>query len=155
MSIPPAQQFNHVAMTVPASALCEQGCDEIMHFYSEVFGWTEMPGMTRRGEVLVLRAHSNEQFVFVVAGDAPMTCGAMDHFGLSVRTPEELDAILERAEKFRAGDDRVRIIERKTEDFKVLKLHSFYVGFLLPMLVEVQCYEWAEGLGPDSLPESR
>jgi hypothetical protein len=34
----------------------------------------------------------------------------------------------------------------------VLKLHSFYVGYRLPMKVEVQCYAWAEGVGPQSMP---
>jgi hypothetical protein len=42
--------------------------------------------------------------------------------------------------------------ELLVEDFKVLELHSFYVGFRLPMRVEVQCYQWAEGVGPQSLP---
>jgi hypothetical protein len=38
------------------------------------------------------------------------------------------------------------------EDFQVLKLHSFYVRYRLPLRIEVQCFEWAEGLGPDSQP---
>ena len=152
MAEAPTQKFNHVAMSVPAAALQPDGCSEIVRFYSDVFGWTEMPGMTKPGEMLVLRAHSNEQFVFIVASEEPMRCAELDHFGLSVKTPQELDAILERAEKFRERDARVRIVERQTEDHRVLKLHNFYVGFLLPMMVEVQCYEWAEGLGPESLP---
>ena len=41
-------------------------------------------------------------------------------------------------------DERVEIIDRSTEDHGVLKLHSFYVRFLLPMMVEVQCFEWQE-----------
>jgi hypothetical protein len=154
MSGESTQRFNHVAMSVPRGLVEESGCGEIAGFYEEVFGWTEMPGMTKPGELLVLRAHSNEQFVFVAASDEPMQCGEMDHFGLSVKTPAELDAILERAEKFRERDPRVEIVEKKVDDFGVLKLHSFYVGYLLPMLVEVQCYDWAEGVGPDSLPGS-
>ena len=34
----------------------------------------------------------------------------------------------------------------------MLQLHSFYVGYRLPMKVEVQCYAWAEGVGPQSMP---
>jgi len=74
-----------------------------------------------------------------------MTCGNHEHWGISVETPEELDALLERAEKFRERDPRVEIDDRKTEDFKVLELHSFYVRYLLPLVVEVQCYAWAAG----------
>jgi catechol 2,3-dioxygenase-like lactoylglutathione lyase family enzyme len=148
------QSFNHVAMSVPADMLDEKGRQDILDFYAEVFGWTEMPTLTEDRKRLVLRAHSNEQFVFLHAEDEPMRGAAMDHFGLSVRTPEELDETLEKAQKYRERDDRVRIVDRQTEDFKVLKLHSFYVGYLLPLLVEVQCYEWAPGVGPQSLPDA-
>ena len=144
--------FNHVAMSVPAELLGEQGRREILDFYGEVFGWTEMPTLSEDGKRLVLRAYSNEQFVFLVADPEPMRCPRMDHFGMSVATPEELDAMLARARKFGERDARVEIVERKTEDYGVVKLHSFYVGYRLPLMVEVQCYEWAEGTGADSLP---
>ena len=146
--------FNHVAMSLPADALDENGRAEILGFYAEVFGWSEMPGLTEDRQRLVLRAHSNEQFVFIHAEAVPMQCPPMDHFGLSVRAPAELDEILERAQKYKERDDRVRIVDRQVEDFKVLQLHSFYVGYLLPLMIEVQCYEWAAGVGPQSLPES-
>jgi hypothetical protein len=144
--------FNHVAMSMPPEALDEKGRDEILRFYGEVFGWTEMPTMTEDRVRLVLRAYNNEQFVFLVAGDTPMQCGAMDHFGMSVGTPGELDEMLQRAQKFREGDDRVEIVERNTDDFKVVKLHNFYVRYLLPLMIEVQCYEWAEGIDGTSQP---
>ena len=76
--------FNHVAMSVPAELLGEQGRGELLRFYGEVFGWTEMPTMTQDRERLVLRVHSNEQFVFLIADPQPMTCPRLDHFGLSV-----------------------------------------------------------------------
>ena len=138
-------RFNHVAMSLPADALAEAGRSDLLAFYGEVFGWTEMPTMTLDRERLVLRCHSHEQFVFLHVAKEPMSCGNHEHWGLSVNTPEELDALLSRAEKFREGDARVEIDERKTEDFTVLKLHSFYVRYLLPLVVEVQCYDWAEG----------
>jgi hypothetical protein len=143
----PTQRFNHVALSVPAELLGEAGRADLLRFYGEVFGWTEMPTMTLDGERLVLRCHSHEQFVFLHAADAPMRCSGDEHFGLSVRTPAELDALHERALRFRERDPRVRLLERRIEDFQVLKLHSFYVGFRLPLLVEVQCFEWAPGLG--------
>ena len=148
------QTFNHVAMSVPCEMIDEAGTSEIFAFYRDVFGWSEMPGLSEPGKLLVMRAHSNEQFVFVAGDDeTPTRTASMDHFGLSVATPEELDGILERALEYQKRDDGVRIIDRKTDDFKVLKLHSFYVGYRLPLLVEVQCYDWAEGVGPNSLPD--
>jgi hypothetical protein len=134
---------------VPAAALGETGRAAILHFYGEVFGWTEMPTLTVPGERLVLRAHSNEQFVFLVAADEPLRGPAEDHFGLSVPRPADLDEILRRARDFARRDPEVRIEERKTEDFGVVALHSFYVSYRLPLRVEVQCYEWREGFGPD------
>jgi hypothetical protein len=144
--------FNHVAMSVPADLLSAQSRGELLDFYGEVFGWTEMPSMTQDRERLVLRVHSNEQFVFLIADPQPMTCPRMDHFGLSVETPAELYEALERARKYRLRDPRVEIVDPEIEDFKVLKLHNFYARFRLPMMVEVQCFEWAPGVGPASLP---
>ena len=136
-------RFNHVAMSVPPDLLGEKGRGEITAFYSEVFGWTEMPGMAKDREVFVLRAHRDDQFVFLVGSDEPMTCPKLDHFGMSVATSEELDAILERAKKYREKDPRVEIVDRNIDDHTVVKVHSFYVRYLLPMMVEVQYFEWA------------
>jgi hypothetical protein len=150
----PIQRFNHVALTVPADALDAAGRAALLRFYGEVFGWTEMPGMNRDRELLVLRCHSNEQFVYIHASDDPMRCGPSEHVGLSVSDPGHLDAIYERARKFKETDDRVELTRRNTDDFKAVKLHAFYVRYGLPVMVEVQCFEWAEGLGPQSLPGS-
>ncbi len=145
-------RFNHVAMTVPAELLNEANRAEILDFYGEVFGWTEMPTLTEDGTRLVLRAYDNEQFVFLVSGKQAMRAGAMDHFGLSVASPEELDAMYERALKYQERDERVEIVPREVEDFKVVKLHNFYVRFRIPLMVEIQCYEWAGTANADSLP---
>ena len=111
-----------------------------------------MPTMSIDGERLVLRAHSNEQFVFLVADENPMRCPSGDHFGMSVRTPDELYATLDRARKFRKRDSRVEIDEPMVEDHKVLKLHNFYVRYRLPLTIELQCFDWAVGAGADSMP---
>lgn len=146
-------RFNHIALSVPAEALDASGREALLRFYGEVFGWTGMPGMDRDRELLVLRCHSNEQFVYIHAAEIPMRCGDMEHFGMSVSSPDQLDAIYERARKFGEADSDVEIIERKLDDFKAVKLHSFYVRYRLPVMIEVQCFEWAEGLGAQSLPD--
>jgi hypothetical protein len=147
-----APTFNHIAVSVPADALDAAGRDAILRFHSEVFGWTEMPTLTADRERLVMRAYSNEQFVYLVADPDPMICAKLDHFGMSVGTPEELYEMLDRARSFQQRDDGVEIVEPQVEDFQVLKLHNFYVRYRLPLMVEVQCFDWAEGVGPDSLP---
>jgi hypothetical protein len=145
-------RFNHVAMSVPADALDAAGRDDLLRFYDEVFGFTEMPGLTVDRERLVLRAYSNEQFVFIHADPEPMQCAKMDHFGMSVGSRAEFDEMIDRARKYREKDERVEIVEPQTEDYKVLKLHNFYVRYRLPLMIEVQCYEWAEGVDEQSLP---
>jgi hypothetical protein len=144
--------FNHVAMSVPSDLLDEAGRESLLDFYGGVFGWTEMPTMSKDGEQLVLRVHSNEQFVCLIADEEPMACPSKDHVGFSVGTPEELYDACERAKRCAERDPKVEIIEPSIEDYGVLKLHNFYVGYRLPMLFEVQCFEWADGVGPDSLP---
>ena len=154
MSGTSTQRFNHVAMTVDPDLLDAAGRSQILAFYGDVFGWTEMPSMTEDRKHLVLRAHSNEQFVFIAGGEAPMRAPHMDHFGLSVKSKADFDGLLARAEKWHAESAEVDLVPSKTEDFGVLRLHSFYVGYKLPMKVEVQCFEWAEGAGPGALPET-
>ena len=146
-------RFNHVALTLPADALDAAGREALLAFYGEVFGWTEMPVMTKDRELLVLRCHSNEQFVYLHAADAPMRCGPTEHFGMSVATAAELEAMHERARKRAEADGEVELTDKACDDYGAVKLHHFYVRYRLPVSIEVQCFEWAEGLSDQSLPE--
>lgn len=136
-------RFNHVAMSVPADLLDEGGRAALVGFYGEVFGWEELPTETADRQRLVLRAHSHEQFVFLIADEAPMACPRLDHFGLSVATMAELDDTLARARAYQARDERVEIIDKRTEDHGLLELTGFYVRYLLPLMIEVQHFDYA------------
>ncbi len=138
-------RFNHVALSVPADLLDETGRAEMTRFYGEVFGWQEHSTMTEDRKRLVMGVHSYEQFVFLIADENPMQAPKGDHFGMAVDSLDELHEVLRRAEAFEAEDDRVSIIDYEIEDFGVLKLHSFYVRYLLPLMVEVQYFEMVEG----------
>ena len=135
-------KFNHVAMSLPADLLDADGRKAIVDFYGEVFGWEELPTQTEDRKRLVLAAHTYEQFVFLIAEDQPMAAPRLDHFGLSVGALDELHAAHARAVAYRERDDRVDIIDPDVEDHRVLKLHNFYVGYLLPLMVEVQHWEF-------------
>jgi hypothetical protein len=138
MPEPGKPRFNHVALSVPADLLGERGRCDLVGFYSEVFGWEEYPSETIDRKRLVLGAYTIDQFVFITAADDPMRAPRLDHFGLGVGTPEELDTFYQRAIDFRKRDDRVEIIDKRTEQYPGLSITSFYVGYLLPMMVEVQ-----------------
>lgn len=141
-------RFNHVAMSLSPDELDAQHRADILAFYGDVFGWTEMPSMTKDRERLVMACHRWDQFVFLVAEDEPMTTGRLDHFGVAVDDLAELEAMAAAADIWAAKDDRVDIIGQQVEDHEVLHLHNFYVGFLLPMKVEVQYFDWLEGMKP-------
>ncbi len=134
-------RFNHVAMSMPADSLDEAGRADICRFYSQVFGWQEHPSMTEDRKRLVMGVHSYDQFVFLIADDEPMRAPRLDHFGLAVDSIEQLHEVLNRAKALAETDDRIEIIDNEVEDHGVLKLHSFYVGYLLPMIGEVTAIE--------------
>lgn len=138
MPRPGQPRLNHVAMSVPADLLDETNRRDIVSFYSQVFGWQELPTETIDRQRLVLSAYRVDQFVFLIADDAPMRAPKMDHFGLGVATVEELDDLYQRALDYRRRDPRVEVIDKQTEQHPGVTLTSFYVGYLLPLMVEVQ-----------------
>lgn len=146
-SAPP--RFNHVAMSVPAAALDADGRAAICAFYGDVFGFEEHPTMTEDRHRLVLGAHSYEQFVFLIAEDTPMSAPRLDHFGLSVATKDDFDEVARRAAVWQAKQpDEIDLIAPSYEEhFDVLRLHSFYVRYRLPLMVETQYFEWLVDVG--------
>ena len=137
-------RFNHVAMSMPATALDQDGRDAICAFYGDVFGFEEYAELTKDQHMLVLRAHHHEQFVFLIAEDEPMKAPRLDHFGLSVATLADFEEVLRRARAWKEKEpDAVDLIESKVEEYEgMLNLHSFYVGYRLPLLVETQHFEY-------------
>ncbi len=135
-------RFNHVAMSVPSTLLEPAGRAELTAFYGDVFGWNELPTETIDGARLIFGVHAMEQFVFLIADDAPMTCPRLDHYGLSVGTEAELDDVLAKAKAWQARDERVDIVDKKTDDHGMLAITSIYVRFLLPMMVEIQWWDF-------------
>jgi hypothetical protein len=137
-------RFNHVAVSVPADALDDDGRAAICAFYGDVLGFEEHPTMTEPGRRLVLGVHTFEQFVFVTARDDPMTAPRMDHYGLSVATKAEFDEVVRRALAWRDRlPDEVTVDGPSSEDHAdVLTLHSVYLHYRLPLTVEIQHFQW-------------
>ncbi|MEJ7584248.1 MAG: hypothetical protein WKF43_09215 [Acidimicrobiales bacterium] len=135
-------RFNHVAMSVPADLLDEANRADLCRFWSEVFGFDELPTMTQDRRRLIFSCVHWQQFVFLIAEDDPMRCPRLDHFGLSVGSPEDLHSAWERAVTYRDKDPRVDVIDPSIDDQGVVKIHSMYVGYLLPMMCELQYWEF-------------
>lgn len=136
--------FNHVAMSLPAELLDETNRADICRFWSEVFGFDEMPTMTIDRKRLILSCVHWDQFIFLVAEEDPMRCARLDHFGFSVGSMEDLRGIQERSERFRRSDPRVDLIDLHADDQGMVVIHSLYVRYLLPMMCEVQWWEFPQ-----------
>jgi hypothetical protein len=136
-------RFNHVAMSMPADLLGEESRHEICNFFDQVLGFEEMPTMTQDRHRLILSCVHWDQFIFLIAEAGPMQCPRMDHFGLAVGSLEELQGIQERAEAFRKVDDRLDLIDLHVDDQQVVKIHSLYMKYILPMMCEIQYWEFA------------
>jgi hypothetical protein len=137
-------RLNHVALSVPADHLDAEGRAALAAFYGDVFGLEEYPDLTKDRAQLVFRAHSHEQFVFLIADESPMTAPRLDHFGLSVSSLAEFEEVARRAAAWKAKEpDEVDLIEPTVEEYVgALNLHSFYVKYRLPIMVETQHFEY-------------
>lgn len=139
---PRPPRLNHVAISMDPAQLDEQGRADILDFYGDVFGWTEGDNSGEKGNPLILYTGAFAQFVYLLPGEPYLTAPALDHFGVQADTIEDLEAIVERAKARATGDDRVRVIDIEsrttpgpTHDYT---LTSAYVGFVLPLMVEIQ-----------------
>jgi hypothetical protein len=134
--------LNHVALSLDPALLDDAGRAEILDFYGEVFGWTEGDNTGETGNPLILYTGVFAQFVYLLPADPFVVAPPLDHFGLQVGSRDDLEAIVGRAKARQDNDDRVRIIDvasrithGPTHDFT---LTSAYIGFLLPLMVELQ-----------------
>ncbi len=147
-------RLNHVAVSMPASAMDATTRADIHRFYGEVFGWSPYSPEGETGDPLVMLMSDPRLFLFVIAEEegGGTIARPMDHFGIEVSEERELDEMLARAKTFKDKDDRVRIIDKavthhtanpdlrpdladKTEG---VDLVSCYIGYVLPLMVEIQ-----------------
>ena len=135
-------RLNHVAISMAHETLDDAGRSTILDFYGEVFGWTEGDNTGEEGNPLILYTGAPVQFIYLLPSDEPLTAPALDHFGLQVASLPELEDIVSKAKEYQACDERVRVIDihartthGPTTDYT---LTSAYIGFVLPLMVELQ-----------------
>jgi hypothetical protein len=134
-------RLNHVAITMPPGELDDAARAEIKDFYGDVFGWVEGDNSGESGNPLILMT-GQMQFVYLLPGDPALECPRLDHFGLEVSSVEEIEAIVGKAKAWQEKNDRVQIIDIKARESEGPRGHyvltSAYIGYLLPMMVELQ-----------------
>ena len=81
--------------------------------------------------------------MFLIADDPPMTAPAPRPLRPVGRRPRPSSTTCSpRRRRSRRRDDRVDIVDKKTDDHGMLAITSIYVGYLLPMMVEIQYWEF-------------
>jgi hypothetical protein len=146
-------RINHVAMSMPESAMDEATRVDIERFYGEIFGWSPYSPKDEPGGPLVMLMSDRKLFLFVMPEKEGMVAPPMDHFGIEVFAEPELDEMLGRAKTFGEKDDRVRIIDKAVTHYTAdpvlrpdlagspgVDLVSCYIGYILPMMVEIQYF---------------
>jgi len=136
-------RFNHVAMSVPSARLTDPDRRDLSRFFADVLGFDELTTMTEDGRRLIYSCVHWEQFIFLIADDDPMRCPSMDHYGFSVGSLDDLLAARDRARAFAREDPRVDLLDHSVDDQGVVKIHSIYLRYLLPMRCELQFWELA------------
>ncbi len=134
--------LNHVAISMDPAVLDDRGRADVLAFFGDVFGWTEGDNTGEQGNPLILYTGAFGQFVYLLPADPPLTAPPLDHFGVLVDSLDELEAIVAKAKAWQTPDERVRIIDihartthGPTHDYT---LTSAYIGFVLPLMVELQ-----------------
>ena len=140
--------LNHVAISMDPAVLDDRGRADVLAFFSEVFGWTEGDNTGEAGNPLILYTGAFGQFVYLLPADPPLTAPPLDHFGLQVETLEDMHEIVGRAQQYATHDARVRVIDihsRTTHGSAYdYTLTSAYIGFVLPLMIELQHLERVE-----------
>jgi catechol 2,3-dioxygenase-like lactoylglutathione lyase family enzyme len=139
-------RINHVAISVDAAVMDENGRADLLRFFSEVFGWVEGDNSTEKGNPLILYTGSLGQFLYLLpAQDEFMVTPNMDHFGLEVDSKADLFEILDRVKAYGQKDARVRVTDvgemTTRHEEREYTLTNAYVWFLLPLWIELQHVE--------------
>ena len=144
-------RFNHMELTLAPGELDEKRRSEICRFYDEVLGWQSSTVPILGQDALLLAAdEAVSQFILVAESPKPMQSPGYDHLGLLMESRAEVDGVLDRCQKFQLDDPRVEIKEYPDLEQGVVRVHAFYLKYLLPIWFDVQSMEWQPGAEPRS-----
>ena len=139
-------RLNHLAIGMPPDEFDDGRRREIADFYREVFGWYEFTP-DEAGDPMILAFDEFGQYLYLIAEEPPLRAAPMAHVGVQVDSRAELEAILDRARAYAARDPRVHITEPETAPQRSnrgrVTLTNCYIGYLLPVMVELQHIEFA------------
>ena len=122
--------LSHIAMSVAPGTLTDSYRAEVVAFYGEHFGWTEIDEL-RLPDRLTL-AVGKDCYVNVRERAQTMVCHGYEHFGLLVPSPAAAEEAWSRL------DDEEREVNLEPLARGDNGYRSFRFRYLLPLAVEVQ-----------------
>jgi hypothetical protein len=119
--------LTHVAMSVPVGTLTTEVRAEILAFYGDVFGWREMEGISNDERLAMWIGPASYINVRERDDHAELS---YEHFGVSVRTADDVHDLWSRASELGAHPEPL--------ETSVGGVTMFKFQHLLPMAIEVQ-----------------
>jgi hypothetical protein len=117
-------------MSVPRGTLTEDFRDELLTFYAAHFGWSEIESLRLPDRLTI--AVGGGTYVNVRERDEPMVCDGYEHFGLLLRSPDDVEDVWTTLSR-ECPEVHLEPLDRREDDFR-----SFRFRYLLPLTVEVQ-----------------
>jgi hypothetical protein len=141
-------RFNHMELTVPRGQLTRDR-KQIAEFFQDMFGFESRDvDILKQTGLLICTDPEVSQFILVTEQRVHLDSPGFDHLGFLYESRAEVDALLEKAKKWRERDARVQIKEYEDLKSPGVTTHAFYVRYLLPLWFDVQCLEYKPGAAP-------
>ena len=124
--------LSHVAVSVPPGTLTDDYRNEVLTFYGELLGWREIEDLRLPDRLTI--AIGPACYLNLRERSDAMTATGYEHFGVLVRSPEDLDQVWD---ELHTKYPDVNVEPQSTTDGGHRTFRFFH---LLPLAVEIQYF---------------
>ena len=118
-------------MSVPVGTLTDEYRAEVLSFFGELLGWTEIESLRLPDRLTILVGRND--YLNLRERSSPMVCSGYEHFGIVVESADEVDALWDRL-----NDDPRDVHLQPIEGDNGFR--TFQFRYLLPLAIEVQAF---------------
>ena len=130
--MPEPTGLSHVAMSVPSGTLADGFRTELLQFYGDLFGWSEMESLRLPDRLTV--SIGRHCYLNIRERSDPMVCSGYEHIGIVVASTEEAERLWNQLDAD-SRDVNLEPLAAGTDGSR-----SFRFRYLLPLTVEVQFF---------------